>query len=298
MGGSYEVQRLVCVSPMVKERTYEKYERICRLRLIPALGNYELEDLSIGILQRCIADMVPAFSPNTVNIAISVLKSSLKKAVAYGITEREFSDGILRPRASEKKVECFSSAEQKQLEGYILRSKNKKLVGILLCLYTGLRIGELLALSWADIDFTEGLISVSKSCHDGWGEAGYKKIIEKPKTQSSVRLIPIPKQLVAVLKKTMREAGGTYVVGGDKAMSVRSYQRTFELLQKKLQIPHRGFHVLRHTFATRAIECGMDVKTLSEILGHKNANITLNRYVHSLLDHKRSMMNRLGKLLQ
>ena len=89
-----------------------------------------------------------------------------------------------------------------------------------------------------------------------------------------------------------------YVVGGDISISVRSYQRTFELLQKKLHIPHRGFHVLRHTFATRALECGMDVKTLSEILGHKNPTVTLNRYVHSLMDHKRMMMNRLGKFLQ
>jgi integrase len=79
---------------------------------------------------------------------------------------------------------------------------------------------------------------------------------------------------------------------------MRSYQRTFESLLIKLNIPHKGFHALRHTFATRALECGMDVKTLSEILGHKNPTITLNRYVHSLLEHKTEMMNRLGKLLQ
>lgn len=87
------------------------------------------------------------------------------------------------------------------------------------------------------------------------------------------------------------------VADGEEPVSVRSYQRSFELLQKKLKIPRRGFHSLRHTFATRALECGMDVKTLSEILGHKNPTITLNRYVHSLMEHKRDMMNRLGKLL-
>ena len=80
-------------------------------------------------------------------------------------------------------------------------------------------------------------------------------------------------------------------------MFVRSYQRTFELLLKKLNISHKGFHSLRHTFATRAIECDIDVKTLAELLGHKNATITLNRYAHSLLEHKVDMMNRLGKLL-
>ena len=83
---------------------------------------------------------------------------------------------------------------------------------------------------------------------------------------------------------------------GDKIISVRSYQRSFELLLRKQNISHHGFHALRHTFATRAIECGMDVKSLSEILGHKNSTVTLNRYVHSFMAHKKDFMNRLGKL--
>ena len=87
------------------------------------------------------------------------------------------------------------------------------------------------------------------------------------------------------------------MVGGEKIIPVRSYQASFALLLKKQNLPHRGFHALRHTFATRALECGMDVKTLSELLGHKNPTVTLNRYVHSLMPHKHEMMNRLGKLL-
>lgn len=89
-----------------------------------------------------------------------------------------------------------------------------------------------------------------------------------------------------------------YVVSnGEKCISIRGYQRMFERLLNRLGIEHKGFHALRHTFATRALECGMDVKTLSEILGHKNAAITLNRYVHSLLEHKQDMMNKIGKSL-
>lgn len=87
------------------------------------------------------------------------------------------------------------------------------------------------------------------------------------------------------------------VGNGSKNITVRSYQRSFELLLQKQKIPHHGFHALRHTFATRAIECGMDVKSLSEILGHKNPTITLKRYVHSFMEHKREFMNRLGKLI-
>ena len=172
--------------------------------------------------------------------------------------------------------------------------------GVVLCLYTGLRIGELLALEWSDIDFQKGIISVSKSCHDGKDENGkFARITDTPKTETSEREIPFPKQLIPYLRNLKKDSKSVYVVASDsdKLISVRAYQRSFELFLKRIHIPHKGFHSLRHTFATRALECGMDVKTLSEILGHKNANVTLNRYVHSLMEHKREMMNRLGKLL-
>ena len=108
----------------------------------------------------------------------------------------------------------------------------------------------------------------------------------------------IPKQLIPHLREIKKRSTSKYVVGnGSKNITVRSYQRSFELLLQKQKIPHHGFHALRHTFATRAIECGMDVKSLSEILGHKNPTITLKRYVHSFMEHKREFMNRLGKLL-
>ena len=105
--------------------------------------------------------------------------------------------------------------------------------------------------------------------------------------------------MLAMLKSIKKRSKSEYVVAnGPNPVCVRSYQRSFTLLLRKLKIPHKGFHALRHTFATRALECGMDVKTLSEILGHKNATVTLNRYVHSLMEHKQEMMNKVGKLLQ
>ena len=199
-----------------------------------------------------------------------------------------------RPKLKEKLVECFTLAEQKNIEQAILNGKKDKLYGIILCLYSGLRIGELIALQWSDIDFVKGILTVSKSCHDGkdW------LIIDEPKTTTSRRVIPLPKQLLPILKGIKKKSDSPFVVSANgKPVSVRSYQRSFELLLKRLNIPHKGFHSLRHTFATRARECGMDVKTLSEILGHKNPTVTLNRYAHSLMEHKADMMNRLGKLL-
>ena len=208
-------------------------------------------------------------------------------------------DKIKRPKAKEREVTCFTLAEQKQIERAVLADKRPKMKGIVICLYTGLRIGELLALEWTDIDFRAGELKVSKSCHDGKDEIGkLRRFIDTPKTSSSIRTIPLAKPILQILKEMKKDNSSPYVISGKEAApSVRSYQRSFDLLLQKLKIQHKGFHSLRHTFATRALECGMDVKTLSEILGHKSATITLNRYAHSLMEHKRDMMNLVGKLL-
>lgn len=285
-----------CVKPTLKERTYERYARIVHGNLVPALGGLELNELSAPVLQRYAAGLSEHYAPNTVGGITTVLRGSLQQAVRMGLTERQYSGEILRPKAREKQVECFTLSEQKKLETFLLHSEDPKYLGILLVLYTGLRVGELLALTWGDIDFVHRIISVTKSCHDGWG-TGYRKIIEPPKTLTSTRLIPISYRLLPFLTRA-RRAPQDYVVGGDKLISIRSYQRSFALLLNRLQIPHRGFHALRHTFATRALECGMDVKTLSEVLGHKNPSVTLNRYTHSLMEHKSAMMNKLGNLLK
>lgn len=231
-------------------------------------------------------------------MVISVVQNSLKTANLVGIASEYTANKIKRPKAKEKQVNCFTVSEQKTIEQYVLNCKKDKLFGVVLCLYTGLRIGELLALTWNDIDFGKGLLFVSKTCHDGNDGVNHIRIIDSPKTPHSRRVIPLPKQILPLLKALKKRSRCQYIIAdGDKPVFVRSYQRTFELLLRKLHIPHKGFHSLRHTFATRAMECGIDVKTLSELLGHKNATITLNRYAHSLLEHKVEMMNKLGKLL-
>lgn len=284
------------VLPAAKQRTTERYKRIVQTQLLP-LGEYQIDELTAYVLQNFVTTTLKC-APSTKRTVASVLKNSLKKAVECGVARKESASGILLPRLTEKPVECLTREEQTALEHYILHSGKPRLLGILLCLYTGLRVGELMALTWADIDLAQGTLTVSKSCHDSYVNGAYRKVVEPPKTPNSLRVLPLPKQLVGVLAKAKRTIGGKYVVGGDKTTSVRSYQRTFELLQIKLGIKHHCFHALRHTFATRALECGMDVKTLTELLGHKNPQVTLSRYAHSLMDHKRRMMNILGKLLE
>lgn len=290
------------VKPSVKVRTYERYTLIIEKHIAKDIGEYEINALSALILQNYITKLLQngncktgkGLSANSVNSIISLIQNSLRTANMLGIAKEYKADKIKRPKLTEKPVECFSMQEQKQIEYAVLNSKKDKLLGILLCLYSGLRIGELIALQWNDIDLTKGILTVSKSCHD----SKYGLIIDEPKTVNSRRLIPLPKQLLPILKAKKKNSRSSYFVSAkENAVSVRSYQRSFELLLKKLKITHKGFHSLRHTFATRALECGMDVKTLSEILGHKNPTITLNRYAHSLMEHKQDMMNKLGKLL-
>ena len=271
------------IKPSVKVRTYERYALIIDKHISTDVGKCEISELSALVLQNYITKLLESgncktgngLSANSVNAIISVLQSSLQTAHLIGVANEYTANKIKRPKLIERPVECFSLKEQKQIEQAVLNSKKDKLFGILLCLYSGLRIGELIALQWSDIDFAKGTLTVSKSCHDGKNGL----IIDEPKTATSRRTIPLPKQLMPLVKMLKKRSG------------------SFELLLKKLDIPHRGFHSLRHTFATRAIECGMDVKTLSEILGHKNPTVTLNRYAHSLMEHKQDMMNRLGKLL-
>ena len=290
------------IRPSVKVRTYERNKLIIDQHIKDKIGNMELDGLSPLALQSFITELLhtgnkrtgKGLSANSVNAVISVMQSSLKMAHLLGLISEYTADKLKRPKLIEKPVECFTLAEQKQIEQAVLNGKKDKLYGILLCLYSGLRIGELIALQWSDIDLAKGILTISKSCHDS--KDGL--VIDEPKTASSRRVIPLPKQLLPILKGIKKKSNSPFVVSANgKPVSVRSYQRSFELLLKRLHIPHKGFHSLRHTFATRAIECGMDVKTLFEILGHKNPTVTLNRYAHSLMEHKQDMMNRLGKLL-
>ncbi|MFR5892481.1 MAG: site-specific integrase [Bacilli bacterium] len=237
----------------------------------------------------------PELSELSEDVKDEIFKEEANLKIPFGETEYFSLSTFSEDYNNQVEKDCKNiSLTDKINQQSILNGKKDKMYGILLCLYSGLRIGELIALQWSDIDFVKGILTVSKSCHDG--QDGL--IIDEPKTANSRRLIPLPKQLLPILKGIKKKSKSPFVVSANgSSVSVRSYQRSFELLLKRLNIPHKGFHSLRHTFATRALECGMDIKTLAEILGHKNPTVTLNRYAHSLMEHKSDMMNRLGKLL-
>lgn len=291
------------VKPTHKIRTFDLYSQTVEKKIVPYLGESDMDELSPLFIQRYVTVMIEngntrtekGLSSNSVNGIISVVQSSLQTAYRLGLTKAYIGDKIQRPKLSEKRVECFTAAEQKKLEEAVMASKKQKLFGIIICLYTGLRIGELLALTWEDADFDKCEINISKSCY--YGKCG--RVVDSAKTEYSKRAIPLCEPIVKILRNMKKESDSEYIISSHgKPVSTRSYQRSFENMQKNLHIPHRGFHALRHTFATRALESGMDVKTLSEIMGHKNSTLTLNRYTHSLAEYKKTMMDKLGRNLE
>ena len=294
------------VTPL-KHRTYERYKDICNLHIIGQLGDYELDELTPLILQKHVNEIKAhgnrknggALSANFVNAVITVIQASLKKAYEFGYTSTYHAGAIQRPKVEEGEVKCFTVKEQKAIEKAVLESSKRKMLGVIIALYTGVRIGELLSLTCSAVDMQKRTITVKTTCYESKDENGkYAKITDSTKSHRT-RVIPFPKQLLPIFKELKALSKSGYVIENAKGeqMSVRSYQRSFELLIDKLGVSNLSFHALRHTFATRALESGMDIKTLSEVLGHKSATVTLNRYAHSMMEHKHSVMDRFGTLL-
>lgn len=290
----------------LKARTYRNYEGIIKNHISPLLGDYELEDLKFSVLHSFVIDREQnaqgrygkGLAGGTVELIINVLQKSLEMAVEMDKVDHHYASRLRRPKTQNSETDCFTLTEQKMIEDAILCKMPNKKIGILISLYTGLRLGELLALRWDDIDFESCSIKVNHTTRETYPNGKRQTVLETPKTVSSKRIIPVPNQLIRYLLLMKSVSKSDFVVatkGG--ATTSRSYQKLYTALLSRLGIKYRSFHTLRHTFATRALECGMDVKTLSEIMGHKSPTVTLNRYSHSLTEHKIAMMNRLGKNL-
>lgn len=286
------------VKPSCKRHTWELYAYVVSKHIVPNIGDMTLAELTPELLQtfvnNLVADSGQALSANTVNGVISVVQISLKVAHSLGYVSEYFGDKICHPRIVEKRVECLTVLEQKKIESFIRASDKIKFYGIIICLYTGLRVGELLALKWKNVDLVRAQLTVECTAYM---TSKNERVVDTPKTAQSLRTIPFPRQILPLFRALKKRNSTDYVIEDHGApINNRCYQRSWELIQRKLRMVPKGFHCLRHTFATRALECGMDVKTLSELLGHKNPNVTLRRYAHSMLEHKKQMMNRLGKI--
>ena len=292
----------------IKARTYSRYQGLISMHIVPTLGEKNIAEITRREVQEFLTQQKKdgnmrngeKLSSTSTNMMLSVLNLAFEYACDMEYIEENPCARVRRTKAETKKIEAFTIEEQRAIEIEISRSDDRRLHGILLCLYSGLRIGELLGLTWNDVDLERGVIRITKTVYREKDENGiWQLCVDTPKTKALDRVIPLPEYIVAMLRQDHETARTPYIVENKKGerMSIRSYQYMFEKLTERAGVRKLNFHALRHTFATRAIECGMDIKTVADIMGHQNASITLNRYAHCMLDHKIEMMQKLPRIL-
>ena len=290
-----------------RKSTVVKYEGQLRNHIIPEFGTKRIDEISNNDLISFSRKLLlktgrnnKHLSPRTAADIISRMRSIRKFSVLRGYQVNYVSDCTEIPQRAER-IRVLSSEEEKKLLEYLKLHHNPTSLGILLSLCTGIRLGELCALKWSDFSLEEREFHVSKTMQrlPNPNKFALKKTaveIGEPKSQSSVRTIPLPEKLVSLLHSAY--CNDAYVLSGYKHYFIepRTMENRFKAVLKKCGIKDTNFHTLRHTFATRCVEVGFDVKTLSEILGHASVSITLNRYVHPSMRTKHENMNRLNEL--
>jgi integrase len=242
-------------------------------------------------------------SGKTIKDIVTLIKSVLRYAKEVGFLSDEIPISLTYPQQKSKEMRVLTKEEQTVFEKYLCTDINESKLGVLLCLYTGLRVGEICALTWADIALDNHTLTVNRTMQrvQNMNEMESKKtnvLITEPKSIYSNRIIPVPDCLISILESFKPKMTNTYVLTGktEHYIEPRTYQNRFKTYIAASGIRDANFHSTRHTFATRCVELGFEIKSLSEILGHSSVNITLNRYVHPSFDMKRSNMNKLTYL--
>lgn len=226
----------------------------------------------------------------------------IKAALRLASAEYHFYCDALNtklPTAKQRKIEPFSSGDLAQLGKALLPSGNHKDVGILLSANGGLRLGEVCALRVSDIDFRDGTVSIERAVQRVRQDEKTQLIVQTSKSENSVRIVPLPDDMMAYLKKAVSGLPqDAYILTGrkDKPMEPRTYQYYFESVLHRCGVRKRSYHTLRHTYATRCIENGIDVKSVSEMLGHADITTTLKLYVHPSMDSKRKAVQKISFL--
>ncbi|MBR1693170.1 MAG: site-specific integrase [Lachnospiraceae bacterium] len=290
-----------------KESTCVKYKNLLRCYIIPNLGDFAVrevtDDTIFAFANRLLVKggvKETGLSTKSVSDTLSILRMIRKYAINKNLNVN-YTDCTLPVKQKQKPFRVFSMEEQRILCSYLHANRTLRNLGILLCLFTGLRVGELCALKWEDISLADRTLYIHRTMqrlHVENGDGGKTQIlISSPKSNSSVRVVPLPDVLIKELCN-LRKSDDSFFLTGERARYIepRTMQNHFKAVLRECQINDANFHTLRHTFATRCVEVAFDTKSLSEILGHANVNITLNRYVHPTMTLKRENMDRLSAL--
>ena len=289
----------------VKESTFVHYQNLIDKHILPALGKISIQGITDEVLAhftdtllRCgRIDRKGGLSPKTASDILIILKSITRYAGKRGYDIRLNLDEIV-VRKQHREMRVLSLQEQNRLAELFNKPTDNRCVGVMLSLYTGLRLGEVCALRWENVDLDNGIIRVRATMQRIQNQSGAggktKVIITEPKSDCSIRDIPLPGFMLPVLNE-IRASSNSFVLTGctDRYVEPRSMENYFTRCVEQCGIAPANYHALRHSFATRCVEAGFDIKSLSEILGHSNVSITLDRYVHSTFEQKRKNMDKL-----
>lgn len=288
--------------PYVKQSTMAAYVLILENHILPEFGDNDSlheHEVQAFVLKK----IEQGLSVKSVKDILIVLKMVMK----YGVKSEwmnHYEWDIKYPVNSQpKELEVLSVANHKKILDYVQHNFTFMSLGIYISLSTGLRIGEICALKWNDINVADGTITVQRTIERIYVVEGEKKhtqlVINTPKTVNSCREIPMSKELLAMVKPMKKVVNGDfYVLTNEvKPTEPRTYRNYYNRLMEKLDIPKLKYHGLRHSFATRCIEAGCDYKTVSVLLGHANISTTLNLYVHPNMEQKKRCINKMLKSL-
>lgn len=294
----------------IKESTYANYSNLVSNHIEPYLGKYYLDELNNKIIQRFLLDKHQTgklnnsggLSNKTIKDIATIIKSSLKCAVKEGLMHNLNLDFIYPKATVKEKIHTLSKQNQNKLTKYVMKNQSPRTLGTLLTLYSGIRLGELCALQWKDVDFKNNILHINKTLQRVYIKDSNinnsKVIITSPKTQNAEREIPLNNNFAKILKKYKTNPEDYVLSCNSQWVEPRTYSRYFEGILKKAKIEKINFHALRHTFATNCIKLGVDYKTVSELLGHSTVNITLNLYVHPHMSQKKKCINLICRNLQ
>lgn len=291
----------------VKESTYIRYRNTIKNHINPKLGRYPIHKISTQMMEHFMIDKLQngrldgtgGLSPKTLSDILVIIKESFQYAQSSGVFTVCHFDRISLKKSNQE-MRVLSISEQQRLLSVLLENFDRYKLGVFICLYTGIRIGELCALQWKDISLIEKTVKIEHTMQRLQNEdpnalCRTSIIVTSPKSDASFRVIPLPDFVIETIKP-FTGLPDTYILSGEgrKVIEPRTMQNRFKRYLDESSIDNANFHSLRHTFATRCIEAGFDAKTLSEILGHSSVKITLERYVHSSMQLKRSHMEKLS----
>lgn len=288
--------------PYVKQSTMAAYVLILENHVLPEFGDNDSlheHDVQAFVLKK----IEHGLSAKSVKDILIVLKMVMRFGVKNEWMNHYEWDIKFPVNSQPKELEVLSVANHKKILDYVQHNFTFMSLGIYISLSTGLRIGEICALKWSDINVADGKITVQRTIERIYMVEGEKKhtqlVINTPKTVNSCREIPISKELLAMVKPMKKVVNADFYVltNEDKPTEPRTYRNYYNRLMEKLDIPKLKYHGLRHSFATRCIEAGCDYKTVSVLLGHSNISTTLNLYVHPNMEQKKRCINKMLKSL-